>query len=318
LPAPPSAGAPPAPLKDMVDPAIDSSLFSPPTVIAAMVDSAHVLTGCSWLAAGVATTLLLRTALVPLSVRGLVLQHQLRILTPEAMLRLRKIGDALVARDREALRFWYSSVKVLDFDHARVLTPLNHLVHPLLLIGVSISNILATRYLCSTMPTMRHASCFWVHDFTARTIDVDPTLTLPLLCATLQFAQIGYLAWPLVFPPALPPNAVPPSPIVNRALGGLLGVGFCFNLLFTTLSPFFPQGVLLMHWLPSTTFALVYTVSLRSAMRTSAFKEWLNSRAAVVYAGAAAFYWRRNPLRPLDFEGLRRRPSLTGAPPAKK
>lgn len=306
--APPRAPIPG--LDALTDPAIDSAFVTPPTLVAALVDSLHVVAGCSWFAAGVATTLLLRAALVPMSLRGMVLQHQLRILSPEALLRLRHVRDAFMTRDREALRFWFSSVKILDFDHGRVLTPLNHLIHPFLLISVSVSNILAARYLCATMPSMQQASFLWLHDFSARTIDVDPTLTLPLVCAGLQLAQLAFMAWPLVFKPKLEPGMLPPSPIVNRLVGGALVLGFCFNLVFTVVSPFFPQGVLLLHWLPSASFALVSSVALRSASRTQTFRRWINSRPHVQYAAIAAHHWRTNPLRALDFERLKRRVSI--------
>ena len=292
---------------DVGDPAIDSTLFSPPTLVATLVDSLHVVSGCSWFVAGVSATLLLRAALLPVGVRALVLQHQLRILSPEAMLRLRHTRDALLSRDREALRFWYSSLKLLDFDHARVLTPINHLLHPLLIIGFSVSNILAARYLCVTMPSMQRAEFLWVRDFSARTIDVDPTLTLPLVCAGLQLAQLAFMAWPLFFPPKLEPGMVPPSPLVNRFVGGTLALGFGFNVFFLILSPYFPQGVLLLHWLPSALFALVYSVTLRGITRTQAFRRWINSRPHVQYAGVAAQYWRKNPLRALDFDRLLKR-----------
>lgn len=81
-----------------LDPAIDSALMSPPTIIASTVDALHIVTGSSWLAAGVAVTLALRLALLPTSLRATLLQTVLRTIAPEAMLRFRYARDALLSR----------------------------------------------------------------------------------------------------------------------------------------------------------------------------------------------------------------------------
>jgi hypothetical protein len=233
---------------------------------------------------------------------------------------------------------------VFNFDHQRVLSPLNHLFHPALLVFTAASNIWAIRYLCSTMPTMQHESFLWIHDFSARSIDVDPSLKLPLICATVQFASLAVAAWPQFRPPAAEAVAPPVTPVsapapTNRAqkrkavasgvaptdtaptaaavappspahpvTKAIVGVSFAFNLLFTIVSPFFPQGVLLMHWLPSSLFGLAHMLGMRYISSLPSFRKWVTSRPSVAYANAAAVYWKNNPLRPGDFEQLKQRP----------
>lgn len=94
LQQPPTPGPDGLPL----DPAIDSAFMSPPTIIASSVDALHILTGSSWLCAGVSVTIALRIALLPTSLRATLLQTLLRIIAPEAMLRFRKARDALLSR----------------------------------------------------------------------------------------------------------------------------------------------------------------------------------------------------------------------------
>jgi hypothetical protein len=250
--------------------------------------------------------------------------------------------------DRDGLRFWITSIKVLNFDHQRVLSPLNHLFHPALLVATAASNIWAIRYLCSTMPTMQHERFLWIHDFSARSIDVDPSLKLPLICAAVQFASLAVAAWPQFRPPAIdapPPSSTPAptpaAPPANRAqrrkagasapvaaaaaaaapaapavatppragriTKAIVGVSFAFNLLFTIVSPFFPQGVLLMHWLPSSLFGLTHMLGMRYLSTLPSFRKWVTSRPSIAYAQAAAAHWHNNPLRPLDYDQLKQR-----------
>jgi membrane protein insertase Oxa1/YidC/SpoIIIJ len=81
-----------------VDPAIETDFMSPPTIIASLVDATHLVTGSSWLVAGVATTLALRIALLPTSMRGTLLQTMLRTLGPEATVRFRGAREAFLKR----------------------------------------------------------------------------------------------------------------------------------------------------------------------------------------------------------------------------
>lgn len=81
-----------------MDPAIESDLMSPPTLVAALIDAVHVVSGASWLVAGVATTIALRCALLPTSMRGTLLQTMLRSLAPEATLRFRAARDSFLKR----------------------------------------------------------------------------------------------------------------------------------------------------------------------------------------------------------------------------
>ena len=39
------------------------------------------------------------------------------------------------------------------------------------------------------MPSMRQEEFLWIQDFTLRSIDFDPSLKLPLICAALQFTS---------------------------------------------------------------------------------------------------------------------------------
>jgi hypothetical protein len=94
----PDAVSAQAALQVGVDPAIDADVMSPPTLIAALIDAAHIVSGASWLAAGVGVTLALRCALLPTSMRGTLLQTMLRTLTPEATVRFRGARDAFLKR----------------------------------------------------------------------------------------------------------------------------------------------------------------------------------------------------------------------------
>lgn len=224
--------------------------------------------------------------------------------------------------DRESLRFWVSSIKVLNFDHQRVLMPINHLFHPALLVATVASNIWATRYLCQMMPSMHNERFLWIRDFTLASIDADPSLTLPLICASVQFASLAVAAWPMFRPssPPSPPQQTDQSqqPPAGRVVKAVIGVSFGFNILFAIISPYFPQGILLMHWLPSSLFGLVHMLAMRYIAKLPAFRKWVTSRQSIVYGQAAAQFWKNNPLRALDFEQLKKRPTRFAVQQPKK
>lgn len=169
---------------------------------------------------------------------------------------------------------------------------------------------------------MHNERFLWIRDFTLASIDADPSLTLPLICASVQFASLAVAAWPILRSPpqqtdptptntsvVQPTAAAPAAPPANRVVKAVIGVSFGFNILFAIISPYFPQGVLLMHWLPSSLFGLAHMLAMRYIGKLPAFRKWVTSRQSIVYAQAAAQFWKKNPLRALDFDQLKKRPT---------
>lgn len=181
------------------------------------------------------------------------------------------------------------------------------------------------------MPSMHNERFLWIRDFTLASIDADPSLTLPLICASVQFASLAVAAWPMLRPslPSPPPQAdqtptkasgveSQQAPPAGRVVKAVIGVSFGFNILFAIISPYFPQGILLMHWLPSSLFGLVHMLAMRYIGKLPAFRKWVTSRQSIVYGQAAAQFWKNNPLRALDFEQLKKRPTRFAVQQPKK
>ncbi|WOL00097.1 mitochondrial inner membrane protein OXA1-like [Canna indica] len=174
-----AAAVAPAPFPGEVAAAAADS-YLPVAALQHVIDAVHSFTGLNWWASIVLTTILIRTATVPLLLNQMKATVKLSMMRPE----MERIKEEMDSMDHQSYKEGQKKMKAL-FEKYGV-TPFTPLKGMFIQGPVFISFFLAISNMVEKVPSFKGGGAFWFTDLTTP----DPQYILPLLTAASFLATV--------------------------------------------------------------------------------------------------------------------------------
>uniref|UniRef100_A0A1D1ZDJ3 Mitochondrial inner membrane protein OXA1-like n=1 Tax=Anthurium amnicola TaxID=1678845 RepID=A0A1D1ZDJ3_9ARAE len=159
--------------------AADSAL--PVAALQHLIDAVHSFTGLNWWAAIALTTLLMRTATVPLLINGMRASTKLNLMRPH----LEELKEQMQnSADPQAVQESHKRMKELFREHG--VTPFTPLKGLFIQGPIFISFYLAITNMVEKVPSFKEGGAFWFPDLTTP----DPLYMLPILTSLSFLATV--------------------------------------------------------------------------------------------------------------------------------
>lgn len=223
--------------------AATSSSFSDILLSPAMflLNTMHDVTGLPWWLAIGAATVLVRTAILPLSVMTMRSSAKMAALQDEISSRRDEVMRAMRSGDQTKATEKQNEMKAFLTNAGA--SPSKLLLGPLVQFPVFISFFVAVRRLSLSDPSMTTGGAYWFTDLSV----ADPTYILPVICG-LSLAAMTELGGET--------GQTKISPAMKRALRGMAIVS-------VPLTYWFPVGVFC-YWLPNNLYSVMFSGAMRS------------------------------------------------------
>ncbi|CAA6656331.1 unnamed protein product [Spirodela intermedia] len=224
--------------------AADSAI--PVAALQHLIDAVHSFTGLNWWAAIVLTTVLIRTATVPLLINGMKASTKLSLMRPH----LEEIKEKMQnSTDPQAIQESQKRMKELFKQHG--VTPFTPLKGLFIQGPVFISFYLAITNMVEKVPSFKDGGAFWFSDLTT----ADPLYMLPVLTSLTFLATVEFNMQ----------EGMEGNPMASTMKN------FSRILAFLTI-PFtstFPKAIFC-YWITSNLFSLTYGMVFRKSLLPSA------------------------------------------------
>lgn len=218
------------------------SIFSPTSVLTAVLDSVHATTGLPWVLSIAATTVMVRTVLFPLTVKQMRMAGVMQKIGPE--LRAAQEKYQAVRQDPEKAQVQALEMQKLFKRHNY--NPLAALLPALAQMPVFVGFFLALRSMVETRPEMATQGALWFQDLTA----ADPYMALPVLSSLtfLVTIELGDLSQG---GPDKTPQQVKLQSTMKNVFRGLA-------IVMVPATYHFPSAVFV-YWMSSNTLSMLQT-----------------------------------------------------------
>ncbi|PNT67740.1 hypothetical protein BRADI_3g31430v3 [Brachypodium distachyon] len=174
-----AAATVPAPFPGEVAAAAADSFF-PVAALQHLIDTIHTFTGLNWWACIALTTVLIRSATIPLLVNQLKSTHKLNAIKPE----MEAIKDEMNSMDQKSAMEGRKKIKALFKKHG--VSPFSPLKGLLIQGPMFMSFYFAINNMVEKVPSLKGGGAFWFTDLTTP----DPLYILPVLTGLTFLATV--------------------------------------------------------------------------------------------------------------------------------
>lgn len=207
-----------------------------------ILNSMHDSTGLAWWSTIAISTLLVRSVLVPVTIKIMQNSAKLTAIRPEMKARQEKIMELYKTGQQAKAQKMMKENQ--DFMRGAGVSPQKVLLGPLMQIPIFVSFFVAIRRMAATDPTFATGGLAWFMDLTLR----DPYFIMPVLCGASLFAMFEYGS------DGQSPEMMTP---IMRTMMRFMAVGSVFATYW------FPAAMFC-YWLPNNLFSLGFNLIAKS------------------------------------------------------